>query len=126
MWSGDVMDGSRDSILSYLEAQGFTHLDRIAMDDLLVKIDHNGVSPAVSLKEVMTTKAARACQYLMVPAHRLPSYCREMFPRNYFARAEGLPECLWINTTPYTWDWILAFFAEPACFHTNYCRHFHK
>jgi hypothetical protein len=59
------------------------HLDE-ALDDIFVRLEAGGLSPQQTVREVMTRRTRRLCQYSRVPLAQLASHCATNWPRDFY------------------------------------------
>ena len=102
-FAGEVMEGDREDIIKLLTGEGYTHLDTIARDDIFVKLDHGQKTWKPRGEDILQRQSTRQCNYFKVPPNRLSTFCRSMYPLDYFQpqNVEDLPECVRSTTCPY-------------------------
>ena len=115
-FAGEVMEGTRQDIVDLLLSVGYTHLDTIARDDIFVKLEPNSHSSQLEMPELFQRTLTRRCSYYRVPADRLATHCRHMYPMDYYSKTsvDNLPECLTRQTCPYDLEAVLKTFRAQA------------
>ena len=74
----------KDRLFTLLRAEGFSHLGSLALDDIFVRLEAGGLSPQQTVREVMTRRTRRLCQYSRVPLAQLASHCATTWPRDFY------------------------------------------
>ena len=115
-FAGEVMEGGREDIFTLLTEQGFTHLERIARDDIFVKLQPNEITPKPRAEEILQRQSTRLCTYYKVPYEQLSNHCRLMYPLDYFQpySVEAMPACITRTTCPYDWVSLLETYTVLA------------
>ena len=96
------------AMFSLLLSAGFTHLGHLARDDVFVRLSARGVSPPVSLADVLAWRPPRLCKLYSVARPQLSQHCATHWPRDFHRPLAGVPGCLGRSTTP----WSLASLVE--------------